>query len=86
MRYHKFIKIATQAIFFLFCLIVVIYEAVNCIQKYISKPTATEITVESTASLPAALFPKITLCPERQDIFERKNYLNSTHLKLCGIE
>ena len=83
LKHNLNIKVTVQAIIFLFCLSVVIYESTKCIQEYFAYPTASEVKVELATS---QSFPQITLCPTIESVRgANRSYYNETHLKECGL-
>ena len=69
------IKRFFRALVFLCCLGIVIWQCSRCLEKFLSKPQGTQLSIVNSAG---KMFPSITVCPPILN--------NLTSLKDCGIK
>ena len=62
---------------YLTCLAVVIWQGIQCFDRYFSKPQGTQLSVVSAKN---QLFPSFTICKKEKKPF------NTSLLQYCGIE
>ena len=66
------------------CLAFVIWQTIQCMEKYIDKPQGTAISMKKSANLP---FPDVTICGSfGKDEYGNEMGLNITYLQnVCGL-
>ena len=69
------IKLLFRALVFLCCLGIVKWQCWRCLEKFLSKPQGTQLSIVNSAG---KIFPSITVCPPTLN--------NLTSLKDCGIK
>ena len=64
------------------CLAFVIWQTIQCMEKYIDEPQSTKISMKKSGNLP---FPSITICSSFGRV-EDEMGLNETYLQnVCGL-
>ena len=74
---HASIKHLTYFSITLACFAFVFWQSVQCIQKYVTKPQGTKLSLQHTSEVQQ--FPAITICAKWSDIYDKD------HLKRCGL-
>ena len=69
------------------CFAFVLWQSVQCIEKYIVNSQGTKLSLQHTSEIHR--FPSLTICPytvEKQYPYRpRPSQFNITHLKRCGL-
>ena len=60
------------------CFAFVMWQSVQCIEKYIEKPQGTKLSLKHTSQINQ--FPAITIC-----LYSSNNKFDKDHLKKCGL-
>ena len=63
------------------CFAFVLWQSVQCIEKYIENSQGTKLSLQHTSEIHQ--FPAITICPYTMD--NRPSQFNIAHLKRCGL-
>ena len=74
----SFIKSITYFSISLACLIFVLWQSVQCIEKYIEKPQGTRLLLQHISEIQQ--FPAITICP-----YYLYHKYDEDHLIRCGL-
>ena len=71
------IKQSTYFSITLACFAIVLWQCVQCIDKYIAKQQGTKLSLQHTSKINQ--FPAITICAAWSDTYDKD------HLKKCGL-
>ena len=77
MDVNSAIKNSTYFLITVACFAFVLWQSVQCIQKYIENPQGTKLSLQNTREIHQ--FPAITICPWYNDLY------NEDHLEKCGL-
>ena len=75
MDINSAIKISIHFSITIACFTFVLWQSVQCIQKYIAKPQGTKLSLHSTSQIHE--FPAMTICSSHP--------YDKDHLKRCGL-
>ena len=76
MDINSAIKISTHFLITIACFAFVLWQSIQCIEKYIAKPQGTKLSLLHTSEINQ--FPAITIC-------EISNKYDIDHLNRCGL-
>ena len=60
------------------CFTFVLWQSVQCIEKYIEKPQGTKLSLKHTSQINQ--YPAISICP-----YDKGSKFDEDHLKRCGL-